>query len=415
MLIIPAFHLYPIDSGGAHAQLAVLEKLQYQQQVDLVIRPENIDEKDIPSFRARFPGLNLLLTGYTPQSKGQKIMAFIKKARRKISGRDPSYRLRKYGLLNALIRTRPDVLEEIKQFALAGGYDIIQAEHSINMGLVELLPEKPKKVFVHHEILHTRIQSDMLSHGYSRSAADHISGIAWKMEKGWLDQYDGVITLCREDAGLLQLRGVELPMQVAQPFALFEEELKNVYDAALPPKLLFVGGESHYPNKEGLSWFLREVYPAVCQQYSGCSIRITGSWSAAFKDQFKGDATIQFAGFVRSLDEVYRDSILVAPVRIGSGIRIKVITALAHGVPVVGTTVGVSGIPGVTDGMNALLADDAVNFAGKLVSLLNDTGLRKQLSQKGFLLAQEGYNQSAFAGERTKFYEQLLNRNPGTE
>lgn len=408
VLIIPAFRLYPIDSGGAHAQLAFLEKLQQQLEVDLLIRPENIDEKDIPFFQARFPGLILLRAGYSSPGGWKKVTAFINKVRRKISGKDPSYKLRKYGFLNALIRTHPDVLDEIRQLARKKKYDIIQAEHSINMGLVELLPEGPKKVFVHHEISHTRIQADMLSLGHSRTAADHIAGIVWEKEKDWLGRYDGIITLCQEDAGLLRSKGISKPIQVAEPFALFEGELKKIYDASRAPRLLFAGGESHYPNKEGLNWFLKEVFPLVLPQRPDAVIRITGVWSKEFRDQFAAYPTIHFIGFVPSLEEVYRDSVLVVPVRIGSGVRIKVITALANALPVVGTSIGLSGIEGLRDGVNTLLADDANGFAAAVLSLLSDEGRRRQLSGQGFLLAEQGYGNGAFAGKRTAFYKELL-------
>lgn len=410
VLIIPAFRLYPIDSGGAHAQLAFLEKLQYQQELDLLIRPENIDEKDIPFFQARFPRLNLLRAGYTSTSGWQKITAFIKKVKKKISGKDPSYKLRKYGFLNALIRTRPDVLEEIRRLVRKKEYDIIQAEHSINMGLVELLPDGPKKVFVHHEISHTRIHGDMLSLGQSRTAADHISGIVWEKEKDWLGRYDGIITLCPEDAALLRSKGISKPIQVAEPFALFEGELKNIYDASLVPRLLFVGGESHYPNKEGLNWFLKEVFPLVLKQRPDAVIRITGVWTEEFRDQFRVYTNIQFAGFVQSLEDVYKDSILVVPVRIGSGVRIKVVTALANAVPVVGTTIGLSGIEGIRDGVNALVAGNTKDFTAAVLSLVNDEERRRQLSEQGFLLAQQGYRDGAFAVKRIDFYKELLVR-----
>lgn len=411
ILIIPAFRLYPVDSGGAHAQLAFLEKMQDQHEMDIIISPDNIDTGQIPAFREKFPKLNLLLTGYDA-AKENKLAAFFKKLKRKMSGKDHAYQTRKYGLLNGLIRTKPGMPEAVAKLAAAKNYDIIQAEHSINMGLVGLLPAGPKKVFVHHEISHSRIKSDMQSLGYSAVYADYISDVAKQLERNWLNSYDGVITLCKEDAELLQQCGVDVPVQIAQPFALFEDELKNVYDPSLSPRLLFAGGESHYPNKEGLEWFLTEVYPLVKKQQPECSIAITGNWSKGFKERYITDSSIQFAGFLPSLDEAYRNSILVVPVRIGSGVRIKVITALAHGVPVVGTALGLSGIPGIENGNNVFITDEAASFAEKTISLLKDQSLRARLSQQGFLLAQKGYGEAAFSNDRAAFYRELLGTNP---
>lgn len=406
VLIIPGFRLYPVDSGGAHAQLAFLEKMQHQQETDIIITPDNIAYTDIPAFRLRFPQLNLLLVGYTALSGRQMLWRFFKKLKRKISGSHPAYKLRKYGFL----QNRPERAEEIKRIACAKEYDIIQADHSINMGLAEILPEKPKKIFVHHEIAHTRIASDLRSTGYTDDISRRISTMVERIERGWLNLYDGIITLCREDAGLLQSHGVYKPVRIAEPFALFEGELKRIYDSRLSPSLLFAGGETHYPNKEGLNWFLREVFPLVQKQIPACVIRITGTWSGAFQKQFTDNSNIQFTGFVHSLEQLYKNSILVVPVRIGSGIRIKVITAFANAVPVIGTSTGLSGIPGIKNEENALIADDATGFAAYVVSLLQDEAQRERLSSLGFLLAQEGYREGKFTEERTGFYKELLER-----
>lgn len=409
VLLIPAFRLYPVDSGGAHGQLAFLEQ-QQELDIDLFVTPANIPEKELDNFRQRFPRVQLILSGYgkdqVPPPSGGFIRAFL----RKLSGRDPAYRLRKFGLLNGLVQTRPAVADEIMRITREKQYDVIQAEHTVNMGLVELLPPGPLKIFVHHEIAHTRIESDLRSQGYSPAYATYFSSVARHLETGWLNRYDGIITLNGDDAVTLRAAGVDVPMQVSRAFILFPQDLARVYRADLPPSLLFVGGESHYPNKEGLSWFLQEVYPRVREQYNGVRIRITGQWSKEYQDQYRSDPSIVFTGFVPELDSLYTDSILVTPIRIGSGIRIKVLTALAKAVPVVGTTLGLSGIPGLVNGVHVLIADDAALFAEQTLQLLQQETLRRQLSEKGFALAMEGYNGGSFGPERTRFYLSLMGK-----
>jgi glycosyltransferase involved in cell wall biosynthesis len=408
VLVIPDHRLYPVDSGGAHAQLAFLEKLQHLHRVDLFVRPDNIDPADLKQFQSRFPNITLLTTGYTKQTKLQKLKTFIQKTKRKFSGKDHAYKIRKLRFLNGLIQNRPDIVDEISRLARQKQYDIIQVEHSGNMGLINVLPEGPKKIFVHHEIANSRVYGDLQSIGYSEAFSNYVADAALQVEKNWLSKYDGIITLSNEDAEALQSMGIEAPMQVAGQFALFEEELKNVYECSNNPKLLFVGGEAHYPNKEGLTWFLREVYPLVKKHKSDCAIRITGKWSDAYKKEFAADTSIEFIGFVDHLAKVYKDSILVTPIRIGSGIRIKIITAFAAGVPVVSTALGVSGIPGIINNDNVLIADDPVAFAEGIIHLLKDSVLQKSLSEKAFQLAESAYKNSNFAEQRALFYQQLM-------
>lgn len=409
VLIIPAFRLYPVDSGGAHAQLVFLEQ-QQDLDIDLLTTPDNIAEKELEAFRKRFPRVNLILSGYDKESSAGKPAGFIRKTLRKISGRDHAYRTRKFGLLNGLVQTRPGVVDEILRITHENTYDVIQTEHTVNMGLVELLPPGPLKIFVHHEIAYTRIESDLLSQGYSQGYANYFSSVARHLETGWLNRYDGIITLNADDAVTLRAAGVDVPMHVSRAFLFFKEELKALYQTAKPPSLLFVGGESHYPNKEGLSWFLKEVYPLVRNREASIAIRITGHWSQEFRDQYKTDPSIVFTGYVPDLDPVYADSILITPIRIGSGIRIKVLTALAKAVPVVGTALGLSGIPGLVHGENALIADDPAGFAEQTLRLLQQESLRRQLSEKGFALAKQGYNDGSFGPERTRFYHSLMGK-----
>ncbi len=410
ILVIPAFRLYPLDSGGAYAQLVFLEKQQHQQQIDLFITPENINAEDINAFQEKFPKINLIQAGFEATNVVDKSTSFLKKLKRKISGKDYAYQLKKSRYLNGLIQMRPEMMEEVQRIAALKEYDIIQVEHSINMGLIGLLPSKPSKIFVHHEIAHTRIHSDMLSIGHSNTFSSYISGIASQLELSWLNQYDGVITLCTEDAELLQQKGVDVPIHIGRSFALFENELSNNYNPDLPPQLLFVGGESHYPNKEGLKWFLDEVFPLIQAKSQECSIKITGNWSQEFKNKYENNHVVQFTGFVKNLDEVYKDSILVTPIRIGSGIRIKAITGLAHGVPVVSTSLGISGIPGLADNENVMIADKPDGFASKVVLLLNNPALRKKISDQCFQLAKNEYNNAGFVEERNAFYGHLLNQ-----
>lgn len=409
VLLIPAFRLYPVDSGGAHAQLVFLEQ-QQELDIDLFVTPENIPEKELEAFRKRFPHVRLILSGYGKEGSARKSAGFIRKTLRKLSGRDHAYRTRKFGLLNGLVLTRPEAVDEILRITREKVYDVIQTEHTVNMGLVELLPPGPLKIFVHHEIAFTRIESDLLSQGYSQGYAAYFSSVARHLETGWLNRYDGIITLNAGDAATLRSAGVDVPMQVTRAFILFREELQAVYQPGPAPSLLFVGGESHYPNKEGLSWFLKEVYPGVRSRNSQATIRITGHWSQEYQDKHKADPSIVFTGFLPDLEALYTDSILITPIRIGSGIRIKVLTALAKAVPVVGTTLGVSGIPGLVHGENVLIADDAAGFAEQTLRLLEQETLRRQISENGFALASKGYNEGSLGGERTRFYRSLMGK-----
>ena len=407
ILVVPGYRIFPIDSGGAHGQLTFLDKQQQQHDIDIVLTPENIDESDIPAFSKRFPKLQILPVGFQKLSGTKKAKAFLLKQWRKISGKDLSYTVGKSKQPNGFFINNPVHVEAVSRFAAAKKYDIIQVEHVKNMGLIAVLPAAVKKIFVHHEIYFSRVQQDMQSLSYNSEFVKYMSGMAEAVEISWLKKYDGIISFNADDTEMLADKGITSPQQVAQPFALFEDELDHIYQPSAPQQLAFVGGETHYPNKEGLTWFLENIFPAIKEKVPDVLLKVTGNWSEATQALYKSN-NITFTGFVDDIDSILRTSILVVPIRIGSGVRVKVFTSFAKGLPMVSTTLGASGIPGLKDKENIFLADEAAPFAEAVCRLLTDLSLRKSISDNAFLLAKENFGTGTFVEERNQFYNELI-------
>ena len=406
ILVIPGYKIFPIDSGGAHGQLTFLDKQQYQHKISLVVTPENLAEEDIPAFKNRFPELELLPVEYSKPSPVKKIKSFFRKQLRKWSGRDLAYQLGK-SHVNGFIINDQEKINSIYKIANEKKYDLIQVEHVRNLGLITVLPRQNKKIFIHHEIYHTRVQQDLTSLRYSNPFAAYITAAAEGAELFWLEKYDGIITFNPEDTELLRHKGITIPQQVAQPFALFNDELVPLYNPSPKPCLAFVGGETHYPNKEGLRWFLQTILPLVQKNEPEVIVKITGRWSPEFMKLFANEH-IQFTGFINDLDAIFRTAILIVPIRIGSGVRVKVFTGFAKGLPIVSTNLGVSGIPGLVNKENVLIADEPGLFAENVTLLLQNPSYRKEISEKAFLVAKENFGDGAFVQERNSFYQRII-------
>lgn len=147
-------------------------------------------------------------------------------------------------------------------------------------------------------------------------------------------------------------------------------------DAARPPRCVFVATEAA-PNRDGLGWLLTEIWPRVLRRRPDASLRVIGR--AAPPDGVSWPAGVERAGFVDDLDEEYRSAaVALAPLRFGSGVKIKVIEALAAGLPCVATAVAVDGIADVapvagqaaTAPSPLFVADDAETFAALTVEAL---------------------------------------------
>lgn len=109
-------------------------------------------------------------------------------------------------------------------------------------------------------------------------------------------------------------------------------------------KLFFVGLMTWYPNKHGVSWFVQKVFPFLKINLPEITFDVVGDYSAKWKPPpCQG---VNFHGYVKDISNYWQEaSVFVVPLWYGAGIRIKILEALAHGLPVVTTPAGAEGLP----------------------------------------------------------------------
>jgi polysaccharide biosynthesis protein PslH len=160
----------------------------------------------------------------------------------------------------------------------------------------------------------------------------------------------------------------------------------------------FFGNMSWGANVDAAEWFVDRILPIIWEKLPAAQFRIIGPGS----DQVaRGNPDPRIVR-VRSshIPDVMRDATIgVVPVISGTGVRLKLLEMLSLGVPVVTTSLGALGT-GCVHQEHALIADDADSFASSVVTLLDDAGLRKTLTQAGHKLIQSHSWES--------FYPQIL-------
>ena len=159
------------------------------------------------------------------------------------------------------------------------------------------------------------------------------------------------------------------------------------------PVLLFVGALDYEPNTEAMSWFLRDVWPIVRRGRPDVVLRVVGRGGEALGSLGHTDG-VEMLGRVHDVQvELDGADVAIVPIRVGAGTRLKVIEALANRLPMVTTSVGCEGID-VDDGATALIEDDAAGFAGAVLRLVADGGLRQALGDAGGELFEQRYTWS---------------------
>ena len=168
------------------------------------------------------------------------------------------------------------------------------------------------------------------------------------------------------------------------------EVLSNVHEVAGPGlpferrgDLVFVGGFRHPPNVDAARWFCREVFPRVRERLSAVRFHCIGEGPPDEIARLDGRDGIRVHGHVPDLAP-YMDGcrVAVAPLRVGAGVKGKINLSMAHGQPVVATTLAAEGMH-LCDGHDVLLADDAEAFADAVVRLYQDRALWQALAANG--------------------------------
>lgn len=254
--------------------------------------------------------------------------------------------------------------------------DIVQMEMMETIRMVDALPKHVKKVFVHHELRWVRNELLLAQIEATEDMRKRVEENK-KEEIEYLNRYDQIIVLSETDKKKLQKEGVKT--KILTSFAVVGGENQEIDVVEGDAKrLICIGPSFHYPNYDGVMWFLENCWNELQGVSSEYQLHIIGNWEQDKKDSIvKMYKNVHFLGFVDDLSEVARGSIEIVPLRIGSGIRMKILEAARLGVPVVSTTIGAEGLP-LRNGENVVLADTPKEFV-EGICMLQDPEERERL------------------------------------
>ena len=254
--------------------------------------------------------------------------------------------------------------------------DIVQMEMMETIRMVDFLPENVKKVFVHHELRWVRNELLMEQIEATEDMRRRVEEIK-KEEIEYLNRCDQIIVLSEIDKKKLQKEGVRI--NVLTSFAVVGgENAKPSVMEGDGKHLIYIGPSIHYPNYDGIVWFLENCWSKLQSISSDYQLQIIGNWKEDKKDSIAQKyKNVCFLGFVDDLKEVVRGTIEIVPLRIGSGIRMKILEAARLGVPVVSTTIGAEGLP-LRNGQDIIIADTPDSFV-EAICRLEDTKMRQML------------------------------------
>jgi glycosyltransferase involved in cell wall biosynthesis len=317
--------------------------------------------------------------------------------------------------LRSLFSGRPFLVERddlagmrvlVRELLAAGQVDIIHADQ-LTMTQFALpysasrqdMTSRPSLVFDAHNAVWT------ITRRMAETAPWFLKPVLWQ-ETARIERYEGMVvgefdhTLAvtepdrRALIKVLKKGGDNRPAIHVIPIAVDTLAQKPVERQRGSKNILTLGTLHYPPNADGIRWFLQEVFPLVRDLLPGVSLTIVGKNPPR---DFREEAAqlpgvVRVTGYVPDLQPVLAEAgAMVVPVRAGGGMRVRILEAFAHGMPVITTTVGLEGIE-AEPGRDVLVADTPGAFASAVVQVLTDPAIQEKLSTGGRLLAETSYD-----------------------
>jgi succinoglycan biosynthesis protein ExoO len=209
-------------------------------------------------------------------------------------------------------------------------------------------------------------------------------------EMALLDQADAVIAIQDEEGGTIRRLLPEKHLILA-PMAV------SPVDTAQPGEngtILFVGSNTQ-PNIDGITWFLDHVWPRILERFPETRLQIAGACCGSLGGPIRN---VSMLGKVDDLDGFYRQAgVVISPLRLGSGLKIKLVEAIGHGKSVIATETTLQGVKPLVQHAD-LQADTAPEFLEALASLLHDQPARLRLGAAARDVAQRHFSPEACYG-----------------
>ncbi|MBN9391212.1 MAG: glycosyltransferase [Chloroflexi bacterium] len=224
---------------------------------------------------------------------------------------------------------------------------------------------------------------------YSRLQARRLADY----ERQALVRFDRAIAVSQPDRAALEKLGPTLhPIAVIPNGIDLDEFNPGPAGEEDPDRLVFTGTMDFRPNVDAVTWFVNEVWPLVRAKKPGARFDIVGRRPAQAVADLKSQPGIEVTGEVADARHyVRRSSLYVVPMRMGGGVRFKVLEALAMGKAVVTTAMGADGID-MTAGREAVVADSAADFAARILELLDDPARRTTLAKEGRRFVEQNFD-----------------------
>jgi polysaccharide biosynthesis protein PslH len=306
------------------------------------------------------------------------------------------------------------------EYKLAGllaeqSFDIIQLEGLYLTPYIPVIRDHSKGliVFRAHNVEHeiwqhlASLERSLPRKWYYASLSKRIR----HLESAIMDHYDLLVPITSHDLEHFNRLGNTRPSHVC-PAGVDFVPGPSGKTVTLTPKhefsVFFLGSLDWLPNQEGMLWFVSKVLPELLIRHPGLKMHIAGrNAPTRLLDQINKPGIIFHGEVENAASFMKANGILVAPCFSGSGMRVKIIEAMALGIPVITTPLGAEGLP-VKNGKDIILASQAEEFLQQIDKLLKHPDIYVEIGQLAQQLVMRKFNNIDLASGLADFYKMHL-------
>ena len=300
-------------------------------------------------------------------------------------------------------------------------FDIVQVESIHLMAYLPIIlaaPNRPLAICDWHNIeselmqRYRERQSSLLRQAYAGKTARLMS----EFERRAAREFDAHVVVSERDARRLRALNPDAKIFVVGNGvdtayycdAQIENAASAQSSASGTTRIVFVGSMDYHANIDGAVGFAREVWPRVRERRPDLVFTIVGRDPALEVRELARIPGIEVTGTVADVRPFYREAIAaVVPLNVGGGSRLKILEAMAAGVPVVSTTLGAEGLD-VWHGESILIADTDEQQIEAIVSVVENAEQRERLVNCGRALVSNHYDWSQLGVLLFESYQKLL-------
>jgi glycosyltransferase involved in cell wall biosynthesis len=303
----------------------------------------------------------------------------------------------------------PGLQQILDRLTATHEFDLIAVEDSAMSGF--RLPEGVPTVYTHHEVLRPRAvkRPPGAPRRWPGWLLGELDRRRWgEFQKAAWRRFDLTQVFSRRDAEALAGAAPDAAARIrVNPFGIVIP-VRADRSREVPGTMLFVGNFAHPPNRDAAIWLAREIVPAVVARCPEARLSVVGAAPPPEVLALAGERVEVFADAPSVRPHLERAALVLAPVRTGGGMRMKVLEAIATGKAVLTTTRGAEGFAAFAGGPPPLAVADDAGIAAAAAELLADDARRAELAARARAFAELHHSPQAWAERLTAVYEEAL-------